>query len=230
MLSPTSLLNAFLIHFTYLALIVLLVIAGTGVPLPEDIPLITAGYLCNKQESPIAKANLLDENHDGVPDYPHRHVPHISLMIAAGMIGVLLGDSVVFSLGRRGLDADNIVARHLRKVMHSKRREQVAKHFVTHGNLTVFAGRFLPGFRGIIFAFAGMSRMSYARFLALDGLAAAISVPVFILLGHHFADRINDILHFIDHVKHIVLPMIAVLIVGGIVLVMLRKRRAAVVP
>jgi membrane protein DedA with SNARE-associated domain len=229
MLSPTSLLNTFLIHFTYLALIVLLVVAGTGVPLPEDIPLITAGYLCNKHESPIAKANLEDLNHDGTPDHRHRHVPNIELMMVAGMIGVLLGDSIVFSLGCKGLDADNFVARHLRKVMHSKRREKVARHFRTHGNLTVFAGRFMPGFRGIIFAFAGMSKMSYARFLTLDGLAAAISVPVFIMLGHYFADRINVVLHFIDHVKHIVLPVAAVLIVGAIVLVRVRKRRAAAV-
>ncbi len=156
-------------------------------------------------------------------------LPVLPLMILAGMVGVLVGDSIVFSLGRRGLDADNIVARHLRKVMHSHRRERVAKHFLTHGNLTVFAGRFLPGFRSIIFAFAGMSRMSYGRFLAIDGFAAAISVPAFILLGHYFADRINVVLHGIDRVKHIVLPVVGMAMVVGIACLLRRKRPVAAV-
>src|SRR5271169_308637 len=131
-ISPGAWVNAllltFLIHFTYLALVILLVIAGTGMPLPEDIPLITAGYLCNPVESPIAKANLEDTNSDGIPDHPHRRVPNLYRMMAAGMIGVLLGDSIIFSIGRRGLDSNNFVARHLRRVLHSKRREKVEKH------------------------------------------------------------------------------------------------------
>lgn len=147
MFSLTHYLNAFLTHFTYLALIFLLVIAGTGVPLPEDIPLITAGYLCNKTESPIAKANLEDVDGDGVPDRVQRRVPNLYIMMAAGMIGVLVGDSMVFSIGRRGVNSQGFIARHLRKVMHSKRRARVEHHFAHHGNLTVFAGRFMPGFR-----------------------------------------------------------------------------------
>ncbi len=229
MFSVSGLLNRFLIHFTYVALVLLLVATGTGLPLPEDIPLITAGYMCNKDESPIAKANIEDLNNDGVPDHHHRRVPNVYLMIAAGMVGVLLGDSIVFSIGRKGLTSENLVARHLRKVMHSRRRAQVERHFSRHGNWTVFAGRFLPGFRGIIFGFAGMSKMSYARFLMIDGFAAAVSVPVFVLLGDYFADRITVVLVTINHVRHIVLPVGIVIVAAGCGIYVWRRRRARMV-
>jgi membrane protein DedA with SNARE-associated domain len=222
--SPTAWLNWFLVHFTYVALVILLVIAGTGVPLPEDIPLITGGYLCS-QNGPIAKANLQDTNADGVPDHPHRRVPDLYLMMVAGMIGVLAGDSVVFSIGRKGLESNSFIARHLRKVMHSRRREKVERHFARHGDLTIFAGRFLPGFRSIIFAFAGLSKMSYIRFIAIDGLAAAISVPTFVFLGYYFAQQFTLMLIYIRHIKHIVIPVAVVCLAGAAALYYVRRRR-----
>jgi len=205
------LIKTFLTHFTYLALVLVLVIAGLGVPIPEDIPLLFSGYLCNPEHSPITRSD----------------VPHIYLMIIAGMVGVMLGDSIVFNIGRKGVNGNHFAARHIRKVLHSKRREKVERHFARHGNLTVFVGRFMPGFRSIIFAFAGMSRMSYLRFLLIDGLAALISVPVFILLGYYFADRFNWLMATIERFKEIIFPIVLVLALGAILLYMIRKRRNA---
>jgi membrane protein DedA with SNARE-associated domain len=148
-------------------------------------------------------------------------------MMVAGMMGVLAGDSIVFSIGRRGIESNNFVARHLRRVMHSKRREKVERHFAKHGNLTVFVGRFMPGFRSIVFAFAGLSKMSYFRFLLIDGLAAGISVPAFIWLGYHFAEHIGILLGFIHRVKTILLPVVLIGVGTAVLLYYLRKRRLA---
>lgn len=225
-----SFLTTFLQTFTYFALVAILIAAGLGAPIPEDIPLLTAGYLSNKNHSPIA---MIDADHDGrldtVDPARQRRVPHVSLMIVAGMIGVLAGDSIVFFIGRRGIDSNNFVARHLRKILHSKRREKAERHFARHGNLTVFAGRFMPGFRSLVFAMAGMAKMSYVRFLTIDFLAAAISVPTFIILGHELANHLypEDIYAKVDAVKHIVGPIILVLIVGAILLYIVRRRRTA---
>ena len=56
--------------------------------------------------------------------------------------------------------------------MHSKRRGAGGAASSAHGNLTVFVGRFMPGARSIVFGMAGMSKMSYFRFLLIDGMAA----------------------------------------------------------
>ncbi|MCL2646840.1 MAG: DedA family protein [Phycisphaerales bacterium] len=218
-----SQLTNFLIRFTYFALIFVLVIAGLGVPIPEDIPLLFSGHLCSKKHSPIA--DLQREAAESESHKPVQNVPNLYLMMLSGMIGVLMGDSVVFFIGRRGINGQNFVARHLRKVLHSKRRERVEHHFARHGNLTVFAGRFMPGFRSIVFAFAGMSKMSYPRFLLIDGAAAAISVPFFIWLGWHFADRFAQLESFLNRTKHIVGPIILGLLIMFALIYYLRKRR-----
>jgi membrane protein DedA with SNARE-associated domain len=215
-----------LVHFTYLALIAILVIAGTGVPIPEDIPLILSGYMCNTDHSPINNfPRMVDIDGDGVLEAVPRQLPRLGWMMAAGMIGVLAGDSIVFSIGRRGIDSNNMVARHLRKVMHSKRRERVERHFAKHGNLTIFVGRFMPGFRSIIFAFAGISRMSYLRFLLIDGMAAFMSVPLFVLIGYHFASELNLVFAKIEHIKHILAPILLVVGIGLVAIYIVRRRR-----
>ena len=113
-----GILTKFLIHFTYVALMAVLVLSGLGLPVPEDIPLVFSGYLCSPKYSPIAIEDdsipMIDTNGDGIPDSPdphfHRHhVPHLYLMMVAGMIGVLVGDSIIFSIGRRGLDGNNFL-------------------------------------------------------------------------------------------------------------------------
>lgn len=219
---------AALAHFTYFALTGILVIAGLGLPIPEDIPLIMGGYFCSPQHSPIKQIpKYVDIDGDGVKEAIDRPVPNLYLMMLAGMAGVLIGDSIVFSIGRRGIDADNFVARHIRKVMHSKRREKVEHHFAQHGNLTIFVGRFMPGFRSLVFAFAGMSKMSYLRFLLIDGLAALLSVPLFVFLGYHFAGNIGNILGALERIKHILGPILLVVALGAAVIWYLRRKKAA---
>jgi membrane protein DedA with SNARE-associated domain len=218
---------AALSHFTYVALASVLIFAGLGLPLPEDIPLVLSGYLCSEKHSPIRYV-MIDSDDDGVKDLEvdtGKRVPQIPFMILAGLVGVLIGDSIVFTVGRRGIEGRSFVARHLRKIMHTKRRERVERHFATHGDWTVFAGRFMPGFRSVVFAFAGLSRMSYLRFLLIDGLAACISVPVFILLGYHFAGELTTLWLGIDRVKHILLPILVAAAVAAVLVYWLRHRR-----
>jgi membrane protein DedA with SNARE-associated domain len=216
-----------LAHFTYVALIGILIIAGTGMPIPEDLPLIFSGYVCNEEYSPIKGIpRWVDLDGDGTRETAvPRKIPDFRLMMIAGIIGVLAGDSIVFSIGKHGIESKSWVARHLRKVMHSKRREKVERHFARHGNLTVFVGRFMPGFRGIIFAFAGLSKMSYLRFVLIDGMAAGISVPVFVYAGYHFAAHIHVIFTVLDRIKLILLPVVVLALLVGIAIYYLRRRR-----
>ena len=204
-----------------------------GVPIPEDIPLITSGWMSNPHHSPIRDSKKwVDTDGNGVPDAwvrvrdESRKVPNVYLMMIAGMVGVLGGDSIVYYIGRKGLNGDNFVARHVRKVMTPKRRDWAEKHFAKHGNLTVFCGRFMPGFRSVIFAMGGMARMGYVRFLVVDGVAALISVPVFIWLGYHFAGEINHLLLGIERVKHIVLPILGLFLVVGLLVYLVRRKVA----
>ncbi len=241
-----SLLKMLLTKFTYVALALILVAAGCGVPIPEDVPLIFSGYLCNPHQSPlrdIAAANAAKPQAAGDPaaawaSQPSpasapagsqrstpENVPSANIMFLAGMLGIIGGDSILYMIGRFGIDSENIIARHIRKVLHSKRRDKVQKHFDRHGNLTLFIGRFVPGVRAMIFALCGISKMPYWRFVVVDGLAGLISVPTLIWLGYWQAAHINWLFAKVAEIKHIIYLLAALALVIGLVVFLVRRRR-----
>ena len=160
-------LEAFFVEYGYAAVFFVLVICGFGVPIPEDLTLVTGGVI-----SGMGYTN-----------------PHI--MFAVGMLGVLVGDGIMFAAGR--IWGQKILRfKPIARIMTPKRYEQVQEKFDKYGNWVLFVARFLPGLRTAVFVTAGISRkVSYLRFLIMDGLAALISVPIWIYLGEYGAHNID---------------------------------------
>ncbi|WP_308034382.1 DedA family protein [Neisseria lactamica] len=162
-----ALLEAFFVEYGYAAVFFVLVICGFGVPIPEDLTLVTGGVI-----SGMGYTN-----------------PH--MMFAVGMLGVLVGDGVMFAAGR--IWGQKILRfKPIARIMTPKRYEQVQEKFDKYGNWVLFVARFLPGLRTAVFVTAGISRkVSYLRFIIMDGLAALISVPIWIYLGEYGAHNID---------------------------------------
>lgn len=162
-----ALLEAFFVEYGYAAVFFVLVICGFGVPIPEDLTLVTGGAI-----SGMGYTN-----------------PHI--MFAVGMLGVLVGDGIMFAAGR--IWGQKILKfKPIARIMTPKRYAQVQEKFDKYGNWVLFVARFLPGLRTAVFVTAGISRkVSYLRFLIMDGLAALISVPIWIYLGEYGAHNID---------------------------------------
>ncbi|UXY14981.1 DedA family protein [Chitiniphilus purpureus] len=146
--------------YGYLAVFLVLLVCGFGVPIPEDVTLVAGGII-----SGLGYANV--------------HV-----MFAVGMAGVLVGDSIMFWLGRH-YGTRVLRWRWVAHVLTPERYEAVQDKFARYGKRVLFIARFLPGLRSPIFLTAGMSQcVPFWRFLLLDGLAALVSVPVWVYLGH----------------------------------------------
>ena len=149
----------------YLAVFAALLVCGAGVPLPEDITLVAGGVI----------AGL---------GYAQVHV-----MVAVALAGVLIGDAAMFLLGHRH------GARILRwplvaRLLTPQRYARVQEKFARYGNRLLVLARFLPGMRTAVYVTAGAThRVSFLRFLLLDGLAALISVPAWVYLGYAGADN-----------------------------------------
>lgn len=160
-------LEAFFVEYGYAAVFFVLVICGFGVPIPEDLTLVTGGVI-----SGMGYTN-----------------PH--MMFAVGMLGVLVGDGVMFAAGR--IWGQKILRfKPIARIMTPKRYAQVQEKFDKYGNRVLFVARFLPGLRTAVFVTAGISRkVSYLRFIIMDGLAALISVPIWIYLGEYGAHNID---------------------------------------
>lgn len=169
----------FFTNYGYIAVFLVLIACGFGLPLPEDITLIAGGVIC-----------ALSQDEQTV-------VLNFKIMIIVALFGVLLGDSTMFFLGRV---LGNRVHRLpiLRKIITPTVYAQIQEKVHKYGIKILFIARFLPGLRAPIYLTAGIShKVSYLRFISMDGLAAIISVPLLIYLGYFFAEDIGIVIKWV---------------------------------
>lgn len=176
-------------HTASAALLFVLLLCGLGLPVPEDIILITAGLLASMGKFPLWWA------------------------ILAGMIGVLSGDSMLFFLGRRygeGVFAWRPIARMLspEKLADAKVRVQRNAHFIC------FIARFLPGLRSPIYLTAGALGIPPRVYITQDLFAATISVPLWVVLGWYFGAEIEQALLLARDFQRSMLVMVVLAVVG----------------
>lgn len=158
--------EGFLLELPYLGVVLVLLLGGMGVPIPEDIPLLVSGYLC----------------HLGTAD--------IFLMVPLALSAVVGGDFIMFGLGRRYGDR-LFRLRWLNRILTEERLDKVSVIFSKYGGRALFVGRFLPGLRACVFFSAGALRVPAWKMLVYDGSAALISVPTLVLLTYFGGGQID---------------------------------------
>ena len=182
-----TLLETFFQQFGYAAVFFVLVVCGFGIPIPEDVTLVAGGVI-----SGLGYTN-------------------VHIMFFVGMAGVLVGDGLMFVLGR--IYGTRILRfRPIAKLMPPKRYAQVQQQFDKHGNRVLFVARFIPGLRSPIFLTAGMSgKVSFWQWLIMDGLAALISVPIWIYLGDFGAENRDWKMHQIHQFQNGFMGLVVIL-------------------
>jgi membrane protein DedA with SNARE-associated domain len=183
-------------EFSYLAPFVVLLLCGIGFPLPEEVTLIGAGLLLHRGE-----------------------VEFLPIVLVCSL-AILLGDSIPYWLGRRyGMNALRI--RWVARLLHPERFQRLQVRFEEHGNWATFACRFFAGIRIPGYFIAGTMGMRYVRFLALDLLGIAVSVPASIYLGRVFGRNVERLKETV-HDLHLIL---AFLVLTLVLILLVRARR-----
>lgn len=115
---------------------------------------------------------------------------NIVLVIAAGAVGAVIGDSAAYWIGRRG---EGPIRRFVTRFAGQHRLEAAERMVKRRGPLLVFVGRFLPGLRIGVNMSCGAGQMAYPRFLLFDSLGAIVWSTQAGLLGFFagkaFADQ-----------------------------------------
>jgi membrane protein DedA with SNARE-associated domain len=169
----------------------LLLSCGLGVPLPEDIPLLLAGYF-------VANGQM-----------------NLFFAAVCAWCGIIGGDCILYSLGRLlGLEITKVpvIGRHISK----DRLEKVHVLFEKYGVWVVAIGRLFAGIRGAMVVTAGAIRFTFLHFIIADGLAAIVSGGLFIGLGYMGGKRLGTLENIkmkIEHSQRMVLIVLVIALV-----------------
>ncbi len=190
--------------FAYTLVFGFLVACGLGLPLPEDVALVTGGYL-----SFIGAANLW-------------------LMLAFALSGILVGDLLVYAAGHR-YGQELAHAHWLHRYLTDDKIKRVEAYFAKYGQGLVVAARFLPGLRVVTYFSAGASEMGAWRFLLFDALAACVSAPLWIFIGRRLGRRLNHALVWVSRFHWALMGIAAVLGIGLLIFILRRNGSASAV-
>ncbi len=194
-----GLISAYIEHFTYLGLFVVLMLCGLGLPIPEDVALLAGGYMV----------------HRGITRYP--------ITLAVSLLGVVVGDNSLFFVGRRfgtGFVRYFGIGRPGRQVQI----ERIQKFMQRHGHRAIFYARFLAGLRALIYLSAGSFGVRPGVFLVYDVLGALISVPIVVTLGYIFGKQLEMIVRYLGGFERlIVVVLILSALLYGTRMFVLRK-------
>jgi len=192
-------------QFTYAAIFGLLVAGGLGVPLPEELVQLTAGYLARRGVLSLAPA------------------------VATTWVGLVTGDYLLFRLGRR-IGPRVLEAPRVRRFLTPARRAFIDRHFSRYAVLVIMVARHASGFRVPVFAYAGATGVRSRTFLLADGASALLSVPIVVSLGWYFAGHIERVSRGIRSFELLVAAAAAAFFAGWFLAARRRGRPAASPP
>ncbi len=152
-------------EYAYLAIVLLLSSTGLGVPVPEDLVVIAAGVLSQREQ--IAAP--------------------IGAWLSA-FAGVVISDCALFFIGEHFGKAV-LHRRSIKRLLHPRRVLRAHRQVHEHGAWMIFAARFIPGSRTATLLISGMMHLSRWKAFFADTTGAAMSVSVQFGLGWWFASN-----------------------------------------
>jgi membrane protein DedA with SNARE-associated domain len=220
----------------YLGTFVMLVAAGLGAPIPEEVPIVTGGVLVGHASGEItdrvvpAVGELLSAAPAagfpaGVPWSGLYWSNDIELppsirwwvMLPLCILGVVISDGLLYGVGRfwgpRLLDRP-----WMKRLVPSDKRERIENNFHQYGVLVLLFARFLPTIRSPIFITAGVMRVSFARFVIADGLYAIPGVSLLFFLAFWFGDQFRDLILAAEGRVQSARPLLILLGLGAVAL------------
>jgi membrane protein DedA with SNARE-associated domain len=152
-------------HFTYVGIFLVLFAAGLGVPIPEELPIAGAAALAAQ----------------GIVKW------WIALPVC--FVAVVAGDVVLYWVGHHW--GERILEwRLVRRILTKSRETRLLDGYRRHGVKIVFTARYIMGLRAAAFLTAGIAKFPFWKFLAVDGGAALIGVPLGFGLAHALTEQL----------------------------------------
>lgn len=184
-------------QYGYLGIFLTLLASGLGLPIPEELPVITAGILVGHEDTSLKWY----------------------IMLPVVIAGVVIGDGLLYGMGR--LWGTWLLSRQWvkRRILTPEKRAQIEKNFHDRGIMVLLGARLLPGIRSPIFLMAGVLRVPLTRFLIADGLYAIPGVNLLFWVAYVLTDQVLEIFNRINAYR----PLVIVAIFSGIAGALIQK-------
>ena len=190
----------YLENFSYIGIFILILLSGYLIPVPEEISLLLVGYIVGFGFNNIYAAMI------------------------ASILGVLAGDNIIFWLskykGSRLINRlNNRLKRKIRKNEIAKYRHLMKKHI----GKTIFILRFIVGLRFFAPFLAGSMKVKWKKFQFYNLLAVIIYVPMLVLLGYFFHNRLAQIITEVEIARHLFF-LLFLMFAGTLISVFIKKK------
>jgi membrane protein DedA with SNARE-associated domain len=182
----------------YWGIFIMMFLESTFFPFPSEVAMIPAGYLAYKGEMNVWTA--------------------IFAGVSGSLTGALFNYYLARSLGRK------LLIKYGKYVL--VKEETIIKlenFFTSHGHISTFTGRLIPGIRQLISLPAGLSRMNIAEFSVYTTLGAGIWVAILAALGY-FAGAHEDI--WKAYLKEITIGVLILLVIGILFYIKNHKKKS----
>jgi membrane protein DedA with SNARE-associated domain len=188
-------------QISYLGIIVVLILTGSGLPLPEEVPIVAAGV-----------ASSVGTLH-----------PWGAFLCC--LAGALAGDSVIYVIGYHF--GYSLVTKHPRfaQLLHAEREAKIEEMIRRHGLKVFFLSRFMVGIRAPVYLTAGILRMSFRRFILIDTFCATAVVGVFFGLGYAYGDHVTALIDLIRRSEIGLSVVVAITLCAVVCYLLLRQYR-----
>jgi membrane protein DedA with SNARE-associated domain len=174
----------------YLGVFTALVISAFGVPIPEELPIITAGVLVGKEW-----------------DNPDSWMKWWA-MLPVCIAGVVCCDMILYFIGRQWGTKLLKWKWVQKRVLPPEKKEKIERNVHDYGVAILLVARFLPGIRTPIFVMSGIMRLPFRKFLLADGLYAIPGVNLLFWLSYWFTDQFSRAFEKVEGNRPIVAAVI----------------------
>lgn len=173
-----------------------LALIGVGLPIPEEAPLVLAGALSRNGVFPPL------------------------LAFGACLLGALLGDSLMYAIGRHL--GHPFLMKHptFARFVNAEEEEKIEHVIRRHGFKVLLGTRFLIGVRGAVYFAAGAAKVPYLQFLLWDLVAATLVVSIVFGLGYAFGEWIGELIKDTEKLLTVILAPVLI----GVGVYLYRKR------
>jgi membrane protein DedA with SNARE-associated domain len=180
----------------YLATLGTLLAASLGLPIPEEIPIVTAGALAGHPDSPV----------------------RWWIMLPVLIVGVVMGDGILYFIGYRWGNRLLQSTWVRRRLLPVDRQERIEKRIERYGIWILLGARLTPGLRSPIFLMAGIHRLPFIKFLIADGLYAIPGVSLLFWLAYWYTDSFTDLIKGLEKWR----PIIVLIVLSAVAIWLIR--------